>query len=90
MYELLGGDCGQSLYAHFEDGNWAEIQRQLKALELAIDKVETDCTRQSLRLPPEPPLTYRDLTNRPVAEWSIQKQYHRPVAYPTFSANYGF
>ena len=74
VYEFARRRLRTSLYAHFEDGNWAEIQKQLKALDTVIDKVETDSVHNtSLTFMPEPPLTYRDLTNGPIGEMSIPK-----------------
>ena len=74
VYEFARRRLRTSLYAHFEDGNWAEILKQLKALDTVIDKVETDSVHNpSLTFMPEPPLTYRDLTNGPIGEMSIPK-----------------
>ena len=73
VYEVARRKLRTSLYAHFEDGNWAELQRQLQALELAIDKVETDCANRSLGFPPEPPLTSSGVTSGLPAEWSAPK-----------------
>ena len=73
VYEVARRKLRTSFYAHFEDGNWAEVQRQLQALELAIDKVETDCADRSLGFPPEPPLTYSGVTSGLPAEWSAPK-----------------
>ena len=74
VYEFARRRLRTSLYAHFEDGNWAEIQKQLKALDTVIDKVETNSAHNtSLTFMPEPPLTYRDLTNGPIGELSIPK-----------------
>jgi hypothetical protein len=74
VYEFARRRLRTSLYPHFEDGNWAEIQKQLKALDIVIDKVEADCAHNtSLTFMPEPPITYRDLTNGPGSELSIPK-----------------
>jgi hypothetical protein len=42
VYEFARRRLRTSLYPHFEDGNWAEIRKQLKALDTVIDKVEAD------------------------------------------------
>jgi hypothetical protein len=74
VYEFARRRLRTSLYGHFEDGNWPEIQKHLNALNAVIDKVEADCVHNtSLTFVPEPPITYRDLTNGPIGELSIPK-----------------
>ena len=92
VYEFARRKLRTSLYAHFEDGNWAEVQRQLQALELAIDKVETDCADRSLGFPPEPPLTYSGADEWPSRRMVGSKKRGAvdQCPYPIFSAAYGF
>jgi len=69
VYEFARRKLRRSLYQQFEEGDWAGIQEKLRALESAIDKVETDCARKSLTFAPEPPLTYQELRDGPPVKW---------------------
>jgi hypothetical protein len=74
VYEFARRKLRRSLYQQFEEGDWADIQEQLQALESAIDKVESDCARKSLTFVPEPPLTYQQLREGVPAEWPIAQR----------------
>lgn len=74
VYEFARRKLRRSLYQQFEEGDWAGIQDKLRALESAIDKVESDCARKSVTFAPEPPLTYHDLRDGPPVEWPIAQR----------------
>jgi hypothetical protein len=74
VYEFARRKLRRSLYRHFEDGDWADIQEQLRALETVIDKVEADWAHKSLTFAPEPPLTYRELSDGPPGGWPLPQR----------------
>jgi hypothetical protein len=57
VYEFARRKLRRSLYQRFEDGDWAAIQEEMRALEAAINKVES--RQKAVSFAPEPPLTYR-------------------------------
>jgi hypothetical protein len=74
VYEFARRQMRRSLHRQFEDGNWTHIEEQLLALETAINNVEADCAHKSLTFAPEPPMTYRDLSNGPPSGWPMPQR----------------
>ena len=74
VYEFARRKSRRSIYRQFEDGDWADIQEQLRALETAIGKVEFDCAHKSLTFAPEPPLTYGEVSDGPSGGWPLPRR----------------
>jgi hypothetical protein len=74
VYEFARRKLRRNLYRQFEDGDWADIQEQLRALETAIGKVESDCAHKSLTFAPEPPLTYGEVSDGPPGGWLLPRR----------------
>jgi hypothetical protein len=47
VYELARVKLRQELYGHFVDGKWPEIEEQVRGLEAAIDRIESDFARNA-------------------------------------------
>jgi hypothetical protein len=60
VYEFARRELRRNLYPQFEDGDWAGIQEQMRALEAAIERVEDDCMHRALTFAPEPPIPHYD------------------------------
>jgi hypothetical protein len=61
VYEFARRKLRRNLHRQFEDGNWADIQQRVQALESAIDRVEADFAQNALRFDPHPPLSVNPL-----------------------------
>jgi hypothetical protein len=62
VYEFARHALRRNLHRRFEDGDWAGIETELtelKALETAIDHIESEYEHRSLTFDPQPPLTYQ-------------------------------
>jgi hypothetical protein len=68
VYEFARRKLRRNLHRQFEDGEWANIQQQVQALESAINKVEENFAQNALRFDPQAPLAFKALapdTGRP-------------------------
>jgi hypothetical protein len=62
VYEFARRKLRRRLQQQFEEGDWAGIEAQMRALETAIDQVESQWAEKvPLTFAAEPPLTYRSL-----------------------------
>ena len=58
IYEFARVKLRKELYRHFLDGRWPEIEEQVRGLEAAIDRIESDFAQNAplLQLNSEPAL----------------------------------
>jgi hypothetical protein len=57
IYEFARSKLKRDLSQQFEEGNWAQIEEQARALEFAIDRVESEIeSGNALTFAPQPPL----------------------------------
>jgi hypothetical protein len=61
VYEFARRKLRRNLHRQFEDGEWANIQQQVQALENAINKLEENFAQNALRFDPQPPLDFKAL-----------------------------
>ncbi len=68
VYDFARRRLRKSLHRQFEEGDWSRIERQLGALETAIDRVEAEWADKPppLTFAPQPPLSYHPASDTAV------------------------